>query len=182
MLRTFLFVTLGCAAASPRADGAPTTPGSAAVDAAMTCSGAGGAKWTAKFARTAIDECVYREKDSILDLRVGTLEEGIVLHLIDFKGTGRYSIAGGSGSKVSLVAPGGVGEATTTSVDSTSDEPCKASCLVDVSEANVTRGDGTVSLELTCTALTRVAAGACTKCTGVSSALIRANAVACRKA
>jgi hypothetical protein len=178
MKRTTIALLLGCAA-TPAANAPSGEKGSASVDASMTCTGAGGAQWSASFAKTSIDECVYHEKDAILDLRFGTLEQGVTVHLVDFNGTGQYTIAGAPGSKLTVVASGGSGESTSTNVDTTSDDPCKASCMVDVPEASVTKGEGTLSIEINCASLTRNAAGSCTKCAPKQKTLLRANAVPC---
>ena len=171
---------LGCAPGTPANAPAGAT-GSAMADASMTCTGAGGATWNATFTKPAIDECVYHAKEDVLDLRFGTIEQGVTVHLVDFKGTGEYTIAGASGSKLSVVASGGTGEQTSTNVDSTGDEPCKASCAVDVSEASVTKGEGTLSIEITCSALTHLGGSTCIKCAPKAKPLLRANAVPCRR-
>lgn len=178
MLRWSILALISC---TPAAN-APSMPeGAAEVDATLACSGAANAKWTATFKKTSVDECVYRAKEAVLDLRAGTLEQGLVVHLTDFNGTGQYTIAGASGSKLAVVAQGGTGEATSTNVDSTGDDPCKASCMVDVPDASVTKDGGTLSIEITCTALTRVAASVCTKCLPGAKSVLRARAIPCRR-
>lgn len=172
-------LTFGCTAAPANAPSGAA--GSATADASMTCTGAGGAQWTTTFSRSTIDECVFHVKEGILDLRFGTLEQGISVHLVDFNGTGQYTIAGASGSKLSVVAAGGTGEQTSTNVDSTGDDPCKASCMVEVPDAPVAKGEGTLSIEISCSELTRSGGATCIKCAPKAKPLVRATAVACRR-
>jgi hypothetical protein len=102
-------------------------------------------------------------------------------HLTDFSGTGQYTIAGATGSKLAVVAQGGTGEATSTNVDTTADDPCKASCMVDVPDASVTKDGSALSIEITCSALTRVSASLCTRCVPTAKSIVRARTVPCRR-
>jgi hypothetical protein len=179
MMRWSVLLLLSC---TPPANGPQSVAeGAAEVDATLSCTGAANAKWTANFKKASIDECVYRSKDAVLDLRVGTLEQGVVVHLTDFSGTGQYTIAGATGSKLAVVAQGGTGEATSTNVDTTADDPCKASCMVDVPDASVTKDGSALSIEITCSALTRVSASLCTRCVPTAKSIVRARTVPCRR-
>jgi hypothetical protein len=146
------------------------------IDGSFTCKGAGDKSWTAAFAATKVDECVVRTKDQTFDVRIGTLEDGLVLHVADFTGSGQYQVPSDSSSRVTVVAKGGVGDATSTNVDTTTKDPCAAKCTIDVAES----GDAW-SVDVTCDKLTRVDAGACITCTPKTTNLVRAHGIACRK-
>lgn len=172
-------VVVGCSANGAKGSSAPSGGGDAAsIDATLACTGSGDKKWTATFTASKVDECVVHEKDATLDVRIGTLEQGITLHVVDYNGSGQYRIGSGAGqgSKLAVVAQGGVGDATSTSVDSSTADPCSASCTIDVG------GDASATtLDVSCTKLTRVDSGACITCTPKTSTMVHATNVACRR-
>jgi hypothetical protein len=147
------------------------------IDGSFACKGAGDKSWKASFSANKIDECAVKSKDQILDVRIGTLEDGLTLHLVDYTGSGQYQVPGNSSSKLSVVAKGGVGESTSTSIDTSPPDPCKSTCTVDVTEA----GEGALSIDVTCEKLSRVDGGACITCTPTTSTFVRAHGVSCRK-
>lgn len=165
---------LGCASGGK---GASAPAEGTKIDGSFTCKGGGDKTWKASFAGTKVDECVVKAKDELLDLRVGTLEEGLTLHLTDFTGSGQYQLPGNGGSKLAVVAKGGVGEATSTMVDTSTADPCKSTCTVEISEA----GEGALSIDITCPKLTKLDAGACVTCTPSTPGLVSAHAIACRR-
>ncbi|MGZ3420000.1 MAG: hypothetical protein ACXVEF_27865 [Polyangiales bacterium] len=167
-----LFLLLGCKGAN-----APSEPTGTTIDGSFACKGAGDKKWKASFSSTKIDECAVKSKDQILDVRIGTLEDGLTLHIADYTGTGQYQVPGTGGSKLGVVAKGGIGESTSTSVDTSPPDPCKSTCTVDVTEA----GEGALSIDVTCEKLTRIDSGACITCTPTSPTFVRAHGVSCRK-
>lgn len=147
------------------------------IDGSFACKGAGDKAWKASFSANQVDECVVKSKDQILDVRIGTLEDGMTLHLVDYTGSGQYQVPGSSSSKLAVVAKGGIGESTSTAIDTSPPDPCKSTCTVDVTEA----GEGALSIDVTCAKLTRVDGDACVTCTPTASTFVRAHGVSCRK-